>query len=421
MIPFSSLPLSHWIMYHRKRHKQSVNVWAEEFNKVTPKRKLIFLYLANDIVQNSRKKGIEFIHEFGKVLPQAITSSYSEADERSRQKISRMMDIWVQRRVFDPKIVANIRSVIGLPSHTSQPSFTRSRAQPTDMILPTADPLIQTMKDMQESAILTELVAEKVARLQMGLFSVNSLLPISTRTELELYTSNVNAGSALVQQFKARLEDDRKKKNEFIAALTARLTEQEQHLSVITVNIQDCDTKLAQAEQIHKQLLVLKATLPAEVNIPQQQLLSTTIPTTIPTTTIPTSITQLNESKKRPREESATPAEQLDGTNTPEGSPPTTPTGPPGGYIPGTEALGEGPPFKKAKYLQDSVQAMFTPAMLNSLSAVATINPNVFDQQNLTGAPAAAGYPPPATNIYDQTPPQYYQNPNQSAHQIFPH
>eukprot|EP01090_Pellita_catalonica_P011689 TRINITY_DN2361_c0_g1_i3.p1 TRINITY_DN2361_c0_g1~~TRINITY_DN2361_c0_g1_i3.p1 ORF type:complete len:101 (+),score=8.80 TRINITY_DN2361_c0_g1_i3:93-395(+) len=73
----SSLPLSHWIMYHRKRHKQSVNVWAEEFNKVTPKRKLIFLYLANDIVQNSRKKGIEFIHEFGKVLPQAITSSYS--------------------------------------------------------------------------------------------------------------------------------------------------------------------------------------------------------------------------------------------------------------------------------------------------------------------------------------------------------
>jgi len=35
-------------------------------------RKLVFLYLANDIMQTSRKKGGEFIKEFSRVMPGAI-------------------------------------------------------------------------------------------------------------------------------------------------------------------------------------------------------------------------------------------------------------------------------------------------------------------------------------------------------------
>ena len=38
-------------------------------------KKLSLLHLANDILQNSRRKGPEYIREFGKVMPEAMSQS----------------------------------------------------------------------------------------------------------------------------------------------------------------------------------------------------------------------------------------------------------------------------------------------------------------------------------------------------------
>ncbi|KAI8908807.1 hypothetical protein DFJ77DRAFT_473352 [Powellomyces hirtus] len=64
--------LSQWLMYHRKHAALSVQTWARELHKATPARKLSFLYLANDVVQNSRRKGDEFVKEFAKVFPETL-------------------------------------------------------------------------------------------------------------------------------------------------------------------------------------------------------------------------------------------------------------------------------------------------------------------------------------------------------------
>lgn len=71
-------------MYHKKRYVESVKIWEKEtfngrvfffffwkkniFNIAPRERKLIYLYLANDIMQTSRKKGEEFIREFKKII-----------------------------------------------------------------------------------------------------------------------------------------------------------------------------------------------------------------------------------------------------------------------------------------------------------------------------------------------------------------
>jgi len=79
--------LSLWLIHHRKHHKSIVQTWFKELKKglipsfdcylyqlilllttAKPNRRLTFMYLANDVIQNSRKKGPEFSKEFGAVL-----------------------------------------------------------------------------------------------------------------------------------------------------------------------------------------------------------------------------------------------------------------------------------------------------------------------------------------------------------------
>ena len=48
--------LSEWCNFYRREAGRIVGIWDEEFNKATPVKRLVLLYLANDILQNSRKK-----------------------------------------------------------------------------------------------------------------------------------------------------------------------------------------------------------------------------------------------------------------------------------------------------------------------------------------------------------------------------
>uniref|UniRef100_A0A8C7WSZ5 Regulation of nuclear pre-mRNA domain containing 1B n=1 Tax=Oryzias sinensis TaxID=183150 RepID=A0A8C7WSZ5_9TELE len=65
--------LSLWIIHHRKHSGLIVKVWHRELKKAKSNRKLTFLYLANDVIQNSKKKGPEFTKDFESVLVDACS------------------------------------------------------------------------------------------------------------------------------------------------------------------------------------------------------------------------------------------------------------------------------------------------------------------------------------------------------------
>lgn len=54
-------------------------------------QKVPLLYLANDILQNSKRKGNEFVSEFWKVLPGALKDVLDKGDERGKIAISRLV------------------------------------------------------------------------------------------------------------------------------------------------------------------------------------------------------------------------------------------------------------------------------------------------------------------------------------------
>ena len=76
--------LSNWLIHHRKHAKVALEVWQREFTKGTGAfveksnryciiaasndHKVTLLYLANDVVQNSKRKGPEYRREFTLIM-----------------------------------------------------------------------------------------------------------------------------------------------------------------------------------------------------------------------------------------------------------------------------------------------------------------------------------------------------------------
>ncbi|XP_010261190.1 PREDICTED: histone acetyltransferase KAT6A [Nelumbo nucifera] len=92
--------LSHWCIFHQNKAELVVTTWDKQFHSSQKEQKVPFLYLANDILQNSKRKGNEFVSEFWKVLPAALKDVVENGDDRGKNVVSRLVDIWEERKVF---------------------------------------------------------------------------------------------------------------------------------------------------------------------------------------------------------------------------------------------------------------------------------------------------------------------------------
>ena len=72
--------LSQWTLFHSEHAAELVSEWNRHFLFVEAPKKLVFLYLANDIVQNSRNEPHTFIAQFSHVMPAALSALLSSPD-----------------------------------------------------------------------------------------------------------------------------------------------------------------------------------------------------------------------------------------------------------------------------------------------------------------------------------------------------
>jgi len=101
--------LSLWLIHHRKHSKTIVEIWIKELKKARGSKKLTLLYLANDVVQNSKKKGPEFNRDFRPVLTEAFRDSFKDADDKMRGSLDRLLAVWLERGVYEEELLDKIR------------------------------------------------------------------------------------------------------------------------------------------------------------------------------------------------------------------------------------------------------------------------------------------------------------------------
>ncbi|KAL0855937.1 hypothetical protein Bca101_061090 [Brassica carinata] len=92
--------LSHWCIFHMNKAKHVVEIWGRQFHCSPREQRLAYLYLANDILQNSRRRGSEFVGEFWNVLPEALRDVIQNGDDSERKSALRLVNIWEERKVF---------------------------------------------------------------------------------------------------------------------------------------------------------------------------------------------------------------------------------------------------------------------------------------------------------------------------------
>uniref|UniRef100_A0A0E0BEU6 CID domain-containing protein n=1 Tax=Oryza glumipatula TaxID=40148 RepID=A0A0E0BEU6_9ORYZ len=110
--------LSNWCIFHRKRARKVVDTWEKQYNSANKDKKVSFLYLSNDILQNSKRKGGEFVNEFWRVLPGLLKDFYVNGGEDGKKVVGRLIDIWDERKVFGTRIESLKDDILGGSTHT---------------------------------------------------------------------------------------------------------------------------------------------------------------------------------------------------------------------------------------------------------------------------------------------------------------
>lgn len=111
--PQSIQQLSVWLIHHRKHYQTIVKCWFKELGRAKPNaRKLTFLYLANDVSQNSKKKHPEYSKEFGTVMKPVLEHlSVIDLDGKIVKAIERLLKIWQDRNIFEPNIQSDLSRI----------------------------------------------------------------------------------------------------------------------------------------------------------------------------------------------------------------------------------------------------------------------------------------------------------------------
>ncbi|KAF2834958.1 DUF618-domain-containing protein [Patellaria atrata CBS 101060] len=94
--------VSQWIMFHRRHADRTAQLWMQRLKDSPASRRLNLIYLANEVVQQSKaRRKNEFVLAFGPIIAEATAVAYKGATQDIQQKLRRVIEVWRARQIFD--------------------------------------------------------------------------------------------------------------------------------------------------------------------------------------------------------------------------------------------------------------------------------------------------------------------------------
>ncbi|KAF2019782.1 DUF618-domain-containing protein [Aaosphaeria arxii CBS 175.79] len=105
--------VSQWIMFHRRHAERTAQIWMQRVKESTPNKKLSLIYLANEIVQQSKiRKKDEFLRAYDAIIVEAAAAAYKGSSSEVQGKIRRVVEVWRGRQVFKQQIQEQIEAAL---------------------------------------------------------------------------------------------------------------------------------------------------------------------------------------------------------------------------------------------------------------------------------------------------------------------
>uniref|UniRef100_A0A182PGF4 CID domain-containing protein n=1 Tax=Anopheles epiroticus TaxID=199890 RepID=A0A182PGF4_9DIPT len=308
--------LSLWLIHHRKHHSIIVKTWLKELHRAPSAKKLTFMYLANDVIQNSKKKGPEFGREFENVLVKAFKNvAQSSPEPKTINSLNRILGIWCDRGVYEEpkikeystalngtdtiprvevngsekkrKVEGNALEIDTTKKARTTPAVTEKKAKSevvevngkveTHITLsphqPDGDPpepedLIKVILDLENSASSDAVVRERIASLKPEVSELAALDKLEDKEAAMKLAADVNDAIKILNDYNARLAlemDDRKK---LTTMLRDYLREQQELQQQAETRLAEYQGKLSKIKEVQKEVRNHMNNLPDLTSLP---------------------------------------------------------------------------------------------------------------------------------------------------------
>jgi len=289
--------LSLWLIHHRKHSKTIVQTWYRELEKSKPSKRLTLIYLANDVIQNSKKKAPEFCKDFAHILPDAFTQASKDADDKMRASLLRVISIWKDRGVYDknfvkqlnqcteastasptppakPKAVATKRQSLDNPTKSeppkkpkrNEPEFSlRQEVESMKTQLPEnidAEDLVQRLSDLENSASCDASVRERIAALPHEVSDITHLDKIEDKESADKLSEKVDEAALLLNDYNRRLMAELEERKKAARMLRSFILSQKEEIVVTESSLQEFKDKLGKVNNVRQELLTHLQKLP---------------------------------------------------------------------------------------------------------------------------------------------------------------
>ncbi|KAK4502358.1 hypothetical protein PRZ48_005783 [Zasmidium cellare] len=106
----SIVTVAQWIMFHRRHADRTASLWLNRLQESpSTSKRLNLIYLANEVVQQSRARSkTDFLVAFEPIIAEAASLAYKGASQDIQGKLRRVIEVWRERRIFDPQIQTTI-------------------------------------------------------------------------------------------------------------------------------------------------------------------------------------------------------------------------------------------------------------------------------------------------------------------------
>ncbi|XP_044738871.1 uncharacterized protein LOC123300368 isoform X2 [Chrysoperla carnea] len=150
--------LSAWCLENRQHHKKIVQAWLNVLKRVKVEHRLTLFYLANDVIQYSKRKNYEFVESWGTTLQKATTMV---REEKVKHRILRIFKIWEQRGIYGEEFLSDLSGLISVaPAKKSeteplefQPSYLISKINACTRLEEDTDLKLKRMKENEHKLL----------------------------------------------------------------------------------------------------------------------------------------------------------------------------------------------------------------------------------------------------------------------------
>jgi regulator of Ty1 transposition protein 103 len=99
-----------WILFHRRHADKTAALWLDRLKESqSANKRLNLIYLANEVVQQSRARGKQdFMRAFQPLIAGATTLAYKGTSQDIQGKLRRVVQVWRERAIFPPEVLNDV-------------------------------------------------------------------------------------------------------------------------------------------------------------------------------------------------------------------------------------------------------------------------------------------------------------------------